>query len=95
MALIMVGAIFVGNMETVWAGEINHPYPAAIHSVDYQTPADAAVALDKGEEMGRFNMGSTVILLFQKNKIAWDKTLVSGQRVRMGERLGSVVTGEG
>lgn len=94
MALVMVGAIFVGNMETVWAGEINHPYPAAIRSVDYQSAADATVAIDKGKEMGRFNMGSTVILLFQKNNIAWDKTLVSGQRVRMGEKLGSVVSGE-
>lgn len=86
MAVILVGAIFVGGIETVWAGEIT-PRRDRLPAVRYD--ADA-VHLDRGAELGRFNMGSTVILLFPPGQVAWDPQLGPGSPLRMGERLGEV-----
>jgi phosphatidylserine decarboxylase len=63
IALIMVGAIFVGSMETSWEGQITPPYTKSIKTYDYDS---RQIELSKGEELGRFNMGSTVILLMPK-----------------------------
>jgi phosphatidylserine decarboxylase len=82
-ALIMVGALNVGSIATVWAGDIT---PAARRVVTTLPPQD--VSLDKGEEFGRFNMGSTVILLFQKNRGRWHEDLRAGATVRLGQSLG-------
>lgn len=82
-ALIMVGALNVGSIATVWAGDIT---PAARRVVSTLPPQD--VALDKGAELGRFNMGSTVILLFQKNRAGWHGDLRAGATVRLGQPLG-------
>lgn len=60
LCLVMVGALFVGSMETVWAGKITPPYRPTLHHEDYR---DHPHAFSKGDEIGRFNMGSTVILL--------------------------------
>ncbi|MCG8325992.1 MAG: archaetidylserine decarboxylase [Thiotrichales bacterium] len=87
MAIIMVGAIFVGNIETVWAGEINSPYPKEIRTDLYQSLA-RPITLERGAEMGRFNMGSTVILLFEDGAMEWDDGLSQGQAIRMGQKLG-------
>jgi phosphatidylserine decarboxylase len=84
-ALIMVGALNVGSMTTVWAGDIT---PAARRAITTLPPQH--VTLDKGEELGRFNMGSTVILLFQKNRANLHAGIRAGLRVRLGESLGSV-----
>ncbi len=86
LALVMVGAIFVGNMETIWAGEINSPYPHAIRTQRYESSA-SKIVLDKGDEMGRFNMGSTVILLFEKDTVDWPDAISRGQAIRMGQTL--------
>ncbi len=86
MVMILVGAIFVGSMETVWHEEmITPPYGKEIRSWDYDD-----LVLKKGEEMGRFNMGSTVILLFGKNQISWDKGLQEGSTVQMGQLIGKI-----
>lgn len=88
MAVILVGAIFVGGIETVWADEITPrrgPPPTVHYDAD-------AVHLDRGAELGRFNMGSTVILLFPPGRVAWDAQLGPGSRLRMGERLGEIRT---
>ena len=63
IALVMVGAIFVGSMETSWEGQITPPYTKSIKTYDYDY---RQIELSKGEELGRFNMGSTVILLMPK-----------------------------
>ena len=63
IALVMVGAIFVGSMETSWEGQITPPYAKSIKTYDYDS---REIELSKGEELGRFNMGSTVILLMPK-----------------------------
>ena len=87
LAVILVGAIFVGSMETTWAGEIRGT-GGMITRHDY--PSLDAPTLEKGAEMGRFNMGSTVILLLPKGTVTWHD-LAPGQMVRMGERIGSLV----
>lgn len=84
-AVILVGALNVGSMATVWAGDIT---PAARRIVT-RIPAEETV-LGKGAELGRFNMGSTVILLFERGRSQWRPDLRAGLAVRMGERLGNL-----
>jgi phosphatidylserine decarboxylase len=86
-ALILVGAIFVGSMETVWAGQVT---PAPRIRPDRIYEVDEAIHLEKGAEMGRFNMGSTVILLIGPNRSTWSPGLRTGDNVRMGERIGQI-----
>ena len=88
-ALILVGAMLVASMETVWHGLINPPRAKKLRHFDY--PA-GKIQLQRGEEMGRFNMGSTVVLLFPENTIQWHKDLHSGQQVKMGEALASIIS---
>jgi phosphatidylserine decarboxylase len=85
MALILVGALNVGSMATVWAGDIT---PAARRVVTTLPPKE--LTLDKGEELGRFNMGSTVILLFQAGRARWHADTRAGATVRLGQPLGLV-----
>jgi phosphatidylserine decarboxylase len=82
-ALVMVGALNVGSMATVWAGDIT---PAA-HRVVTRIPCPA-VTLDKGDELGRFNMGSTVILLFEPRRAQWHPLLRAGSVVQLGQAIG-------
>jgi phosphatidylserine decarboxylase len=84
-ALILVGALNVGSIATVWAGDIT-PAPQRVASP--LPPQD--VCLEKGEELGRFNMGSTVILLFQKDRARWHDDLRAGATVRLGQSLGTL-----
>ena len=90
MAVIMVGAIFVGSIETVWAGEITPPKGKSISITDYKS-SNSSVMLEQGQELGRFNMGSTVILLFGRNKIQWIDSLHPGQTVQMGQLIGELI----
>jgi phosphatidylserine decarboxylase len=83
-ALVLVGALNVGSMTTVWAGDIT---PAARRVVT-RIPAPSVV-LDKGAELGRFNMGSTVILLFEANRARWHPLLRAGSVVQFGQAIGS------
>ncbi|WP_456405064.1 archaetidylserine decarboxylase [Thiolapillus sp.] len=87
MLVILVGAIFVGSMETVWEGEVrgSEDGPST-----WLYEKSHKILLKKGEEMGRFNMGSTVITMFAKNRIVWDKAFAPGVRVRMGQRIGRI-----
>jgi phosphatidylserine decarboxylase len=89
MAVILVGAIFVGSMETVWAGEVT-PSPPAAGIRTWRYEQGEAVNLGKGEEMGRFNMGSTVILLFPAGAVTQDTGLAAGDPVQVGQRIGRV-----
>jgi phosphatidylserine decarboxylase len=85
-ALVMVGALFVGSMSTVWHGEVTPRAPRA----RTELPLDALQApltLEKGAELGRFNMGSTVILLLPAGAGAWLPEFASGSTVRMGAPL--------
>jgi len=90
MAVILVGALFVGSIETVHCGEVNPPPRGR------KAPTRIATGLGrhfaKGEELGRFNMGSTVILLFERNRIDWESTLVPQATVQLGRPIARSVS---
>ena len=86
MALIQVGAIFVSSIETTWQGVITPPRRKQVQRWQYQEQSK----IKKAQEMGRFNMGSTVVLLFAKDMIEWDKELQPNQPVKMGQLLGEI-----
>jgi phosphatidylserine decarboxylase len=90
VAVILVGAIFVGSIETVWSGEVRERRGTPVRWV---YPADEAPELPKGVEMGRFNMGSTVILVLPKDVVQWARRMQPGERLRMGERIGTLRLG--
>jgi phosphatidylserine decarboxylase len=85
MAVILVGAIFVGSIETVWAGRLTPPRAREVHRVDASA---SGPQLARGDELGRFNMGSTVILLFPAGRTCWEPSLQAGMAVRCGEAIG-------
>jgi phosphatidylserine decarboxylase len=89
MAEILVGAIFVGGMETVWQGEITPARPRELRVWEYDPACDTQTVFAKGEEMGHFNMGSTVILLFEQNRMNWSTALQAGAKVQMGQLIGT------
>lgn len=82
MALVLVGAINVAAIETIWSGLVTPPRGGISHS-DY---TEANIELNKGEEMGRFNMGSTIIAIFEQD-LAWHDHLVTGSPVKMGQAM--------
>lgn len=84
LAVVLVGAMLVASIETVWAGEITPPRARAVRKAGYGTRPPR---LEAGAELGRFNMGSTVIVLGERG-LHWRTDLVPEQAVRMGERLG-------
>ncbi|MFQ5642819.1 MAG: archaetidylserine decarboxylase [Thiogranum sp.] len=85
MAMVLVGAINVAAIETVWSGLVTPPHRSAIEVNDLQS---RHIELQRGAEMGRFNMGSTVILLFGEERVRWDDGLHAEQALRMGQQLG-------
>jgi phosphatidylserine decarboxylase len=85
LAVVLVGALFVGSISTVWAGEIT---PAKRRRPTTLPSPVAPVTLGRGTEMGRFNMGSTVILLTQRGRARWRESLRPGVTVSVGERIG-------
>lgn len=89
MALILVGAIFVASIETVWHGVVTPPAGKSVRAWDYR---DKPVHLERGAEMGRFNMGSTIVVLFGENAVEWKDRLEPGLIMRMGEPLGQVLS---
>lgn len=89
MVLVMVGAIFVGSMETVWAGKVTPPYRNTLEYWDYRTDN---LHFNKGEEIGRFNMGSTVVMLHPAQTVAGLTAHVENTPVRMGQPIATVVT---
>jgi phosphatidylserine decarboxylase len=91
-AIILVGALNVGSMATVWHGDVTprrHREVTPLPVTDVLAPTTLA----KGDELGRFNMGSTVILLLPRGAAAWSDTLVAGRTLRMGERIGRLQGG--
>ena len=88
-AVILVGALFVGSMTTVWHGDVT---PRSGRNATRLLPIDSAapLSLPRGAELGRFNMGSTVVLLFGKDQAALRAGFDPGTVVRMGEAIGQV-----
>jgi len=88
MALVLVGAIFVSSIETVWHGVVTPPSITSVRSWKYH---ENAPVLKIGQEMGRFNMGSTIIVLFGNNKAKWDSNFAAEKVVRLGEHIGDTL----
>jgi len=84
VALIMVGAIFVSSMETVWSGVVTPPNGKRTVATDYSR-SNKTIQLNKGEEMGRFNMGSTIVMLFGNQALNWSDDLVPHESIKMGK----------
>lgn len=86
-ALVLVGALFVGSIATVWHGEVAPADPRRPCELPVPS-ARAPSRLERGEELGRFNMGSTVVLLLPPGATDWQPHLGPGSAVRVGEALG-------
>ncbi len=84
VASVMVGAMIVASIETVWSGPVK-PHGKQVICTPYAP--DKAPQLDAGAEMGRFLLGSTVVLLFEPGRIEWLDTLKPLDTVRMGQAL--------
>lgn len=88
MAFVLVGALNVGSMETVWAGQITPPHVRGGNDEIGRWTHGEPVVLERGAEMGRFNMGSTVILLTPPGAVRWDASATPASTVRMGQSIG-------
>lgn len=86
VAYVYVGAILVSSMETVCNGVITPPYASAVTDI----LPKGKTQYKKGDEMGRFNMGSTVILLFPENSMAFEEHIKAGTPLKMGQRMGTL-----
>ncbi len=91
MVQILVGATITASMSTVWAGVINPPRTKEVMVYEYLTTGETAVHLKKGQEMGAFRLGSTVINLFPKGAVELETYLKAGEPTKMGERLGQIL----
>lgn len=86
MAMVLVGAMVVAGIETVWSGQVAPPTRNPVNH-DY-VAVPRTIELAQGEEMGRFKLGSTVILLFPKDAVEFEAAYVAGAPTRLGESLG-------
>jgi phosphatidylserine decarboxylase len=90
MALVLIGALFVGSIETVWEGAITPPYRKVGQHWNYGDGGQRFSFLCvQGQEVGRFNMGSAVVLLFPACSVSWGTDLCRGKRVVVGQQIGS------
>jgi len=81
---VLVGATIVGSMATVWHGVVNPPRPGKVRSWDY---AGQKIELAAGAEMGRFLLGSTVVMLFPPGPLRWNPAWAPGGAIRMGQAM--------
>jgi len=90
MVLIFVGALNVGSITTPWTGEIRPRKGHVVENIDLQSSSQAKT-VNKGDLLGWFNMGSTIIMLLPPGVCDWRSGLKSGEALRMGESLGRIV----
>lgn len=88
-AMVLVGATIVASIETSWAGTVTPPRGPKVHRWHYPSQGPTAITLKQGEEMGRFKLGSTVILAFPEAAISWHEDVTPGEVTRMGQVLGA------
>ena len=86
VVMVLVGATIVGSMYTTWHGQVNPPRSRKPRHWDYQTQP---IVLEQGDEMGRFLLGSTVVLLLPPGKTQFAADWVAAKPVRLGEAMGS------
>lgn len=88
MAMILVGATIVASIHTIWANQVTPPSAPQIRVTDYY---QQNIELQKGEEMGHFQVGSTVILLFPKDTVEWETSLSATSTLLMGQKLADII----
>ncbi|RYY04846.1 MAG: phosphatidylserine decarboxylase [Gammaproteobacteria bacterium] len=84
MAVVLVGAMIVAGIETVWDGEVA---PMGSREIETSNYPYQNITLEKGAEMGRFKLGSTAVILFAKDKVKWETQFVAGTTTRLGVKL--------
>jgi phosphatidylserine decarboxylase len=84
--MVLVGATIVGSMATVWHGIINPPRSQSVRKWAY---TNQEISLEQGEEMGRFLLGSTVVMLFQKDALSFNKNWQPTRPIQLGEVMGN------
>lgn len=89
MAVVIIGAILVGSIHTVWCGAVT---PSAQRSISVWDYRKKSINLKLGTELGHFKMGSTVILLFPYQGVQWDSHWQINNRVFFGEKIGTIVS---
>ena len=87
MVMVLVGATIVGSMATVWHGQVNPPRPGTVREWRYD---GQNIQLNQGQEMGRFLLGSTVVMLLPKNRIQFPADWTPGRALQMGEQMGTL-----
>jgi phosphatidylserine decarboxylase len=90
VAVILVGAMIVAGIETCWSGQVA---PLTQQPITLYAKQPAPLHLQKGEELGRFKLGSTVVMLFEKNAMALEESLGIYAPICMGEKLGTITSG--
>ena len=84
--MVLVGATIVGSMATVWHGVVNPPRPGTLREWSYEMDS---ISLAKGEEMGRFLLGSTVVMMFPKGAVQFENDWAPSRPICMGEAMGT------
>jgi phosphatidylserine decarboxylase len=84
---VLVGATIVGSMATVWHGVVNPPRPGRVVHWDYRS---SDIVLRKGQEMGRFLLGSTIVMLFPQDVVSFHPDWAPTVPVRLGEAMGTI-----
>lgn len=87
MAVILVGAMIVASIETVWAGQVT-PHRRQVRTTRYDASSRQPIVIEQGAEVGRFKLGSTAIVLLPKDTVEWDAAFQEGVATRMGTILG-------
>jgi phosphatidylserine decarboxylase len=87
--LVLVGATIVGSMATVWHGLVNPPRPGHLREWRYE---DQQLLFRQGDEMGRFLLGSTVVMLFPTNTLSFNADWSPQRPIRLGEKMGGRLT---
>ncbi|WP_415885622.1 archaetidylserine decarboxylase [Neptuniibacter sp. QD37_6] len=90
MAMVLVGAMIVAGIETVWSGQEAPALKRPVHT-SFSPTSPEPITLEKGEEMGRFKLGSTVVLLFGKEQISWAEDLIAESPVELGKMIAKKV----
>nr|WP_310649668.1 MULTISPECIES: archaetidylserine decarboxylase [unclassified Colwellia] len=94
MAMVLVGATIVASIETTWAGTITSPKKKGIFRENYPADGDDAITFEKGDEMGRFKLGSTVVSTFAPNMIEFSGDARAGTVTRLGEHYANIVNAD-
>lgn len=89
MAVVLVGAMIVASIETVWAGLVTPP-KRMLKTTKYDETTRQPIVLEKGAELGRFKLGSTAIMVFEPNRITWNEELKSLVPTKMGQRIATI-----